>query len=173
MADRGVQDLHDTRRAGCAQLGRGPHPSSTALEEVGFAHDSALEGDGFELSVPRVMGGRFRTTGTSGDRGFRGVRPPRWRCSAAPCPSRARENKMAAELRAEAIDAELGAGRAAPEPRGDGRSRHIRIDFNRPAAPEIAPQPGWPRAPMISALRARTYAAHQQRAPLNAMASRR
>jgi hypothetical protein len=22
-------------------------------EEVGFAHDSALEGDGFELSVPR------------------------------------------------------------------------------------------------------------------------
>ena len=39
---------------------------------VWFAHDSALEGDGFELSVPRVMGGRFRTTGTSGDRGFRG-----------------------------------------------------------------------------------------------------
>jgi hypothetical protein len=27
-----------------------------------FARDSALEGDGFELSVPRVMGGRFRTT---------------------------------------------------------------------------------------------------------------
>jgi hypothetical protein len=24
--------------------------------------DSPLEGDGFELSVPRVMGGRFRTT---------------------------------------------------------------------------------------------------------------
>jgi hypothetical protein len=23
-----------------------------------------VEGDGFELSVPRVMGGRFRTTGT-------------------------------------------------------------------------------------------------------------
>src|SRR3984893_13763451 len=27
-----------------------------------FARDSLLEGDGFELSVPRVMGGRFRTT---------------------------------------------------------------------------------------------------------------
>ena len=29
---------------------------------VWFAPDSLLEGDGFELSVPRVMGGRFRTT---------------------------------------------------------------------------------------------------------------
>jgi hypothetical protein len=43
-------------------------------EEVRFAHDSPLEGDGFELSVPRVMGGRFRTTGTSGDRGFQAGR---------------------------------------------------------------------------------------------------
>ena len=32
------------------------------IEEVRFALDSPLEGDGFELSVPRVMGGRFRTT---------------------------------------------------------------------------------------------------------------
>ena len=39
-----------------------------------FAVDSPLEGDGFELSVPRVMGGRFRTTGTSGDRGFQAGR---------------------------------------------------------------------------------------------------
>ena len=29
---------------------------------IRFALDSSLEGDGFELSVPRVMGGRFRTT---------------------------------------------------------------------------------------------------------------
>ena len=37
-------------------------------EEVRFASDSPLEGDGFELSVPRMMGGRFRTKGTGGNR---------------------------------------------------------------------------------------------------------
>src|ERR1700730_1198170 len=30
--------------------------------KVMFEVDSSLEGGGFELSVPRVMGGRFRTT---------------------------------------------------------------------------------------------------------------
>ena len=29
-------------------------------EEVGFAHDSALEGDGFEPSVPQQIRSRFR-----------------------------------------------------------------------------------------------------------------
>jgi hypothetical protein len=49
------------------------------LEEVRFARDSPLEGDGFEPSVPRSPGPpcdgrRFRTVGTSADRGFRAVR---------------------------------------------------------------------------------------------------
>jgi len=35
--------------------------SDPPLRDRWFA-DSLLEGDGFELSVPRVMGGRFRTT---------------------------------------------------------------------------------------------------------------
>ena len=41
-----------SRRRPCREL---PRP------EIKFAGDSLLEGDGFELSVPRV-GGRFRTT---------------------------------------------------------------------------------------------------------------
>jgi len=36
--------------------------SAPLIEEVRFAADSPVEGEGFELSVPRVMGGRFRTT---------------------------------------------------------------------------------------------------------------
>jgi hypothetical protein len=47
-----------------------PHGDGCRGRDQEFA-DSPLEGDGFELSVPRVMGGRFRTTDTSGDRGFR------------------------------------------------------------------------------------------------------
>ena len=33
-----------------------------------FSPDSSLEGNGFELSVPRMMGGRFSTKGISGNR---------------------------------------------------------------------------------------------------------
>jgi predicted DNA-binding WGR domain protein len=44
------------------RLGTGGQELARQGEEVRFALDSLLEGDGFELSVPRVMGGRFRTT---------------------------------------------------------------------------------------------------------------
>jgi hypothetical protein len=47
------------RAAVGAQIRRDP---DQGRERNRFAPDSPLEGDGFELSVPRVMGGRFRTT---------------------------------------------------------------------------------------------------------------
>src|SRR5258707_13947366 len=44
------------------------------VRKVRFARDSPLEGDGFEPSVPPCDGRRFRTAGTSADRGFRAGR---------------------------------------------------------------------------------------------------
>ena len=53
----------ERNRAGRCQL----LPRRSA-DLVRFAPHSLVEGDGFELSVPRMMGGRFRTKGTGGNR---------------------------------------------------------------------------------------------------------
>ncbi len=49
-------------RSYAADVERGHRRRGHDLPRIKFAADSPLDRDGFELSVPRVMGGRFRTT---------------------------------------------------------------------------------------------------------------
>ena len=85
-----VRDLSAAAAGITIRTLRSPSTASTA-RKLRFACDSLLEGDGFELSSPRVNG-----QGDLGRRGQQRSRFSRWRCNGAPCPSRARETDQRA-----------------------------------------------------------------------------
>ena len=64
-------------------------PAPTMIQEIGFALDSALEGDGFELSVPRQKDSVFE--GTQSELPGRLVMPTRGQQSIGPQLGRASE----------------------------------------------------------------------------------